>query len=221
MEQKKQKQTKKQISCGSTYDRLPPHSQWAKYPWFVAQMQENQIFYTLHNPQLLYRCQIPELIGTQIRASFHGWVVLSKHPTWFLWNPLTSNLIRLPPLIHLKHEPNQCCLTSPPDDPTSVFLLSTYGFPILTFCLLDCTRNKLKWAKFLYGKELRRIVGKNGYLYDLTCCNGKVYAFNSDYNNDTVIEIDIAVEEKKVVMRLLSFVVNPGFPSLGFVKPMV
>ncbi|GJR79983.1 cation/H+ exchanger, CPA1 family protein [Tanacetum coccineum] len=218
MEQKKQKHTKKQISCGSTYDRLPPHSQWAKYPWFVAQMQENQIFYTLHNPQLLYRCQIPELIGTQIRASFHGWVVLSKHPTWFLWNPLTSNLIRLPPLIHLKHEPDQCCLSSPPDDPTSVFIVSTHGYPILTFCRLDCTRNKLKWAKFPYGKELRTIIGKNGYLHDLTCCNGKVYAFNSDEDNHTVIEIDIAVEEKKVVMRLLSFVEHPGFSFTRFCK---
>ncbi|GJT78836.1 hypothetical protein Tco_1045561 [Tanacetum coccineum] len=203
-------QQQKQISCGSTYDRLPPQTQWAKYPWFVAQMQENQIFYTLHNPQLLYRCQIPELIGTQIRAYFHGWVVLSKHPKWFLWNPLTSNLIRLPPLIHMKHEPDQCCLSAPPDDPTSVFLLSTHGFPILTFCRLDCTRNKLKWAKFPYGKELRRIIGNNGYLHDLTCCNGKVYAFNSDDDNHTVIEIDIAVEGKKIVMRLLSFVEQPG-----------
>ncbi|PWA78871.1 hypothetical protein CTI12_AA127950 [Artemisia annua] len=89
-------------------------------------MPEDQIFYTIHNPQLLYRCRIPELIGTQIRACFHGWVVLAKHPAWFLWNPLTSKLIRLPPLIHMKVEPDQCCLSSPPDDPNSVFLLVTH-----------------------------------------------------------------------------------------------
>ncbi|GJV81805.1 cation/H+ exchanger, CPA1 family protein [Tanacetum coccineum] len=118
----------------------------------------------------------------------------------------------------MKHEPDQCCLSSSPDDPTSVFLLSTYGFPILTFCRLDCTRNKLKWAKFPYGKELRTIIGKNGYLHDLTCCNGKVYSFNSDEDNHTVIEIDIAVEEKKVVMRLLSFVEHPGFSFTRFCK---
>ncbi|PWA68600.1 hypothetical protein CTI12_AA303240 [Artemisia annua] len=175
---------------------------------------EDQIFYTIHNPQLLYRCRIPELIGTQIRACFHGWVVLAKHPAWFLWNPLTSKMIRLPPLIHMKVEPDQCCLSSPPDDPNSVFLLVTHKYPTLTFCRLDCTRNNLKWAKFSYAKQLKRIIGKTGYLHDPTCCNGKVYAFDSD--EDNFIEIDIAVEEKKVVIRLLPFVEHPGFSFTRF-----
>ncbi|GJZ29611.1 hypothetical protein Tco_0574258 [Tanacetum coccineum] len=88
----------------------------SKIPWFVAQTPEDQIFYTIHNARLLYRCRIPELIGSQIRASFHGWIVLSRHPSWFLWNPLAAKLIRHPPLILMKDEPDQCCLSSPPAD---------------------------------------------------------------------------------------------------------
>ncbi|GJZ54065.1 hypothetical protein Tco_0608950 [Tanacetum coccineum] len=39
---------------------------------------DNQIFYTLHSPQLHYRCQIPELVGRQIRASFHVYALHSN-----------------------------------------------------------------------------------------------------------------------------------------------
>ncbi|GJW33680.1 hypothetical protein Tco_0053712 [Tanacetum coccineum] len=182
----------------------------SKVPWFVAQTPQDQIFYTIRNPLLLYRYQVPKIIGTQIRACFHGWVVLSKHPTWFLWNPLTLKVIRLPPSIHMK-EPDQCCLSSRHDDPSSVFFLTTHMNPTLTFCWLDSIRNKLKWAKFSYAKELRRIIGKTCYLFDLTCCNGKLYAFNSLQGDASVIEIDIAVKEQKVVIRLLPFMEHPGF----------
>ena len=113
-------------------------------------------------------------------------------------------------------KPDQCCLSSPPGDPSSVFLLTRHGYRTLTFCRLDCEENELKWAKFSYAKQLRRIIGKTGYLHGPTCCNGKVYAFNSDEDNDNFIEIDIAVEEKKVVIRLLPFVEDPGFSFTRF-----
>ncbi|GKB96299.1 hypothetical protein Tco_0982436 [Tanacetum coccineum] len=211
---KSARRTEKEAFLENQITQIPSLS--SKFPWFVAQTPEEQIFYTIHNPQLLYQCQIPELTGTHIRACFHGWVVLSKHPTWFLWNPLTLKLIRLPPLIHMKQEPDQCCLSSPPDDPSSVFFLTTHRYPTLTFCRLDSTRNKLIWAKISYAKELRRIIGKTCYLYDLTCCNGKLYAFNSVQGDTSVIVIDIAVEEQKVVIRLLPFMEHPAFSFSRF-----
>jgi hypothetical protein len=65
------------------------------------------------------------------------------------------------------------------------------------------------WFINLFTKQLRRIIGKTGYLHGPTCCNGKVYAFNSVKGNDKVLEIDISVQEKKVARRLLPFVEHP------------
>ncbi|GJZ53806.1 hypothetical protein Tco_0608691 [Tanacetum coccineum] len=108
-------------------------------------------------------------------------------------------------------EPDQCCLSSRHDDPSSVFFLTTHMNHTLTFCWLDSIRNKLKWAKFSYAKELRRIIGKTCFLFDLPCCNGKLYAFNYLQGDASVIEIDIVVEEQKVVIRLLPFMEHLGF----------
>lgn len=91
-------------SSGSIYDQLPPLC--AKYPWLVAQNLEaeddtkDQIFYSIHDSLSQYHCRIPELTGRRIQGCFHGWVILSNHPDnviWSLWNPMTSNLINLPP----------------------------------------------------------------------------------------------------------------------------
>ncbi|PWA54002.1 hypothetical protein CTI12_AA439880 [Artemisia annua] len=213
----------RRISSGSVLDKLPPLS--TKYPWFIAQNLkgkqvddyiDHQIFYTIHSPQFHYRCQIPELLGRQIRACFHGWMILSNHPMWFLWNPLTSKLIHLPPLRNTPEDIYECCLSSPPDDPSSMFLLTTENRPTITFCRLDRKRNKLRWTEMSYAKQLRSITNEDedGFLGNMTCCDGKVYALPSGL--DTVIEVEIVVKEKEVVIRLRPFLELPCFSVTKF-----
>lgn len=117
-------------------EELPTLS--SDYPWLVAHNlnldeaeEDVQIFYTVHDPKSHYRCRVPELVGRRIRASFHGWMILSKlnpdNIEWSLWNPVISKLIRLPRLKILKDgdgdDFRHCCLSSPPDDPGSILLL--------------------------------------------------------------------------------------------------
>ncbi|GJT38899.1 hypothetical protein Tco_0938764 [Tanacetum coccineum] len=209
----------KRISSGSVLDKLPPLS--TKYPWFIAQNLEakqvddyidHQILYTIHNPQFHYRCQIPELLGRQIRACFHGWMILSSHPMWFLWNPLTSKLIRLPPLRSTQEDLYNGCLSSPPDDPSSMFLLTTDKRPTITFCRLDRKRKKLRWTEMSYAKQLRSITHEDEdcFLGNMTRCDGKVYALHSGLDCDHfVIEVEIVVKEKEMVIRLRPFLKLP------------
>ncbi|GKB18435.1 hypothetical protein Tco_0852358 [Tanacetum coccineum] len=90
------------------------------------------IFYTLHDPPTIYQCQIPQLLGRRIRGYFHGWVILSKYPQdvmWCIWNPDTSKMIDFPPYISKDGDfesINECCLSAPPDDPSSVLLLTSF-----------------------------------------------------------------------------------------------
>ncbi|KAJ0958280.1 hypothetical protein HanPSC8_Chr01g0037191 [Helianthus annuus] len=202
----------KRLSCGLVCDQLSTLS--VKYPWLVAQNLEDdtkdQIFYTMHDPLSRYRCQIPELFGRCIRGCFHGWVILSSnHPhnvMWSLWNPVTSKTICLPPLV-LKdgdfESIKQCCLSSPPSDPTSVLMLTRTKTPTIVFCRLDRKRKRLRWKEMTYAKQLRSITGDDGFLHCLTCCNGKVFALSS--GGRIVIQFDIVVKDKEVVISLLAF----------------
>ena len=116
----------KQIFCG---DQISPLS--IKHPWLVSQKAEeddieDQIFYTINDPLTQYRCRIPELVGRYIDRCLHGWVILSDYPhevMWSLWNPVTRDIIHLPPLI-LKNGNSrvldECCLSHPPDHPSSI-----------------------------------------------------------------------------------------------------
>ncbi|GJU80776.1 hypothetical protein Tco_1283141 [Tanacetum coccineum] len=136
-------------SCDSVCDQLLPLS--SKYPWFVVENLEaeedgfsDHIFYPLHDPLSNYQCQIPELLGRHIQGYYHGWVILSDHAqniTLSLWNPVTSKTINFPPLILKDGDSKsigQCCLSAPPDDPTSVLLLTRTNKPTFVFLrLLD------------------------------------------------------------------------------------
>nr|GEW67660.1 hypothetical protein [Tanacetum cinerariifolium] len=204
----------------SVCDRLPPLS--AKYPWFVAQSLkakdegdiDDKIFYTIHEPLSQYRCQIPELRWKRIRACFHGWVILSDYPQnvmWSLWNPNTSKLIHLPRLKNKLRYFHECCLSISPDDPRSIFLLTTKKKLTIVFCRLDCKRKKLRWTEMSYAEEFRSLTnGIDGSLDNLTCCNGKVYALSSAENQVShVIEVDIVVTDKQAVINLLKIVEIP------------
>nr|GEW19355.1 hypothetical protein CTI12_AA475860 [Tanacetum cinerariifolium] len=117
-------------------DRVPPLS--SKYPWLIAKSIEedekhnaqDQFFCTLNNELPHYRCRIPELLGKRIRGYFHGWVILSNHPynnIWSLWNHVTSKIISLPTLVLEDGDYEsirQSCLSAPPDDPSSILLLT-------------------------------------------------------------------------------------------------
>ncbi|GJR13704.1 hypothetical protein Tco_0796356 [Tanacetum coccineum] len=144
---------------------IPPVS--PKHPWFVvAQNPEDDtqvhIFYNIRDRMSHYCCQIPELLGMRIRGCFHGcWAVLSSnHPRdviWSLWNPITSNIINLPPLNHSGSEEEgdcddmrDCCLSAPPEDPNSVLLLMRTAKPSFVYFIVevnivvdDCESKKL------------------------------------------------------------------------------
>lgn len=104
-----------------------------QYPWLVAynphvkKNNENkeddigQIFSKISpgfrkNQQQHYHCQFPELHGRRIEGSFYGWLILSKLLEWSeddldvfelcLWNPVTRELINLPPL-KLEYHPQE------------------------------------------------------------------------------------------------------------------
>ncbi|KAJ9563793.1 hypothetical protein OSB04_008953 [Centaurea solstitialis] len=213
----------KEICSGPMYDRLPPLS--ANYPWLVAQTLEEkdenvngeQIFYTVQNPTSLYRCRIPELLGRNIEGCFHGWVVLTNkdRDKWSLWNPVTSKFICLPRLI-LKdggdsEDFGHCCLSSPPDDPGSILLFTRYSTPNIVFCRLDRKRKKLRWIEMSYSNQLISItdIGPeyDHFLYQPTCCNGKVYALTTVSLD--VIHLHIEVKEKEVVISLVPFASLP------------
>ncbi|GJU18874.1 hypothetical protein Tco_1146840 [Tanacetum coccineum] len=119
----------------------PPLS--AKYFSLVGPNLEPQNEDTIHDQFLHDRRRIPELLGRRIRGCFHGWVILSSHPEsdrWTLWNPVTSKTIRLPRLV-LKAENYkfiaQGCLSSSPDDPSSVLLLTRIDKPTILYCRLQ------------------------------------------------------------------------------------
>nr|GFC04895.1 hypothetical protein [Tanacetum cinerariifolium] len=162
-----------------------------------------------------YRCQIPELLGKSIRGCFHGcWAVLSSnHPRdvmWSLWNPFTSQIINLPPLIYNRSEEDyydittyNCCLSAPPNHPNSVLLLTRTKKPHG----LIGQKNEIRWIERTFAKQLRSITGSDGSFYNLTCCNSKVYAYfaESDASNSLLlVEFDIVVnDQKEVVITLL------------------
>ncbi|KAL6506991.1 hypothetical protein OROHE_022126 [Orobanche hederae] len=204
----------KPVSCGGSGSevcyQLPPLS--AKYPWLVAHGTEDQTFYTINDQLHRYRCQIPELIGRNIRGYFHGWVVLSNlNVMWSIWNPVTCKMIHLPPLI-LKDESYEsgldCCLSSPPDDPSSVLLLTRTAKPTFIFCRLDYKRKGLEWNETSYAKQLKRIAGYDGFLKNPTFFNGKVYALHTGYNH-LVIQVNIVVKDSGVVIKLSLFGASP------------
>ncbi|XP_076943718.1 uncharacterized protein LOC143614059 [Bidens hawaiensis] len=212
-------------------------------------MDQKQIFYYLStSPFTRYRsfirkknresynwCGINELPRRQIRGCFHGWVILSDHSVdilfWFLWNPLTSNLIHLPPLNRKEEEEEEeeeeedyddddddddfpyFCLSSPPSDQGSVFLLLSHTTPTIVLCRLDCkSKGGLKWIEMSYAEQLQSISGMDGVqLACPTCYNGKVYALTRRKESDYqfVIQLDIEVKAMEVVISLLQFVKIP------------
>ncbi|KAF5774036.1 hypothetical protein HanRHA438_Chr13g0606381 [Helianthus annuus] len=184
---------------------------------FIAQNLESntQLVYTTDIQHSSYECRINELHGRRISGCFHGWVILSDHydnVLWFLWNPLTSKLIRLPPLTPKEKDSYECCLSSPPDDQASVFLLFSDTTPTIAFCRLDRKRKRLKWTQMSYAKQLRSISGEDDcFLQSPTCCNGKVFAMSWNYDH-LVIQLDIVVKGKDVVINLLPFVEIPHTP---------
>ncbi|GJV89881.1 hypothetical protein Tco_1533819 [Tanacetum coccineum] len=207
----------------SVCDGFPPLS--SKYPWLVAQSldddeEHNLFFYTIHNDLPHYRCRIPELLGERIRGCFHGWMILSNHPynnKWSLWNQETSKIIRLPTLI-LKdggyESIGECCLSAPPDDPSSILLLTRTNKPTFVFFRLVSKRNKFRWTEMSYAYQLKRLTFDGELVRNLTCCNGKVYAlsFLSSYAV-FVLHVEIVVRDKEVVIKLMLFGVCPTPPS--------
>ncbi|PWA84602.1 hypothetical protein CTI12_AA005490 [Artemisia annua] len=129
---------------------------------------------------------------------------------WFLWNPVTSKFIRLPPLLYKdgdSHDIGQCCLSSPPHDPNSILLVTRSKKPNFVFCRLDHKRKKSRWIEMSYAKKLKKLTDEDDILDSLTWCNGKVYAMGAGM--DIIIQIDVVVKEKEVVISLLPL---PEFP---------
>ncbi|GJY87788.1 putative RNA-directed DNA polymerase [Tanacetum coccineum] len=153
-------------------------------------------------------CRIPELVGRRIRGYYHGWLILSTgHPQnvmWFLWNPVTSEFISLPPLLYKdgdSHDIGDCCLSSPPHDPNSILLVTRSKIQNFVFFRLDHKSRKSRWIERSYAENLKKLTDNDdNLLVLLTWCNGKVYAMGVDV--DFIIQIDIVVMEKEVVISL-------------------
>ncbi|GKE94157.1 hypothetical protein Tco_1579012, partial [Tanacetum coccineum] len=211
----------KQISSGSVVPPLSP-----KYPWFVAQNLEAEeddaqphTFFNLHDPLSHYRCKIPELLEKRIRGCFFGcWALLSSNRprdvTWSLWNPITSEIINLPPLTHRGSEGDYdyikyCCLSAPPDHPSSVLLLTRTNKLNFVYCRLGsdssfpntCRKQELRWTEMTYAKQVRSITSFDDcYLYSLTSCNGRVYAYlkvSESNSRPLLVEIKMMVKYGK------------------------
>ncbi|PWA74764.1 cation/H+ exchanger, Cation/H+ exchanger, CPA1 family [Artemisia annua] len=215
---------KQSLYGGSVCHQLPPLSE--KYPWFVAQnlgadedSSRDQYFYTLHDPLTKYQCQIPELLGRRIRGYYHGWVILSDHlqnVMWSLWNPVTSKMIHFPALPVKDGDSEsicECCLSAPPDDPSSILLLTRTNKPTFVFFRLVGKRRHLKWIEMSYTSQLKRITGEDGdFLHNLTCCNGKIYALSRECSfTRFIIQLDILVKDKEVLIKFLLLGSEPGY----------
>ncbi|GJT65732.1 kinesin-like protein NACK1 [Tanacetum coccineum] len=165
----------------------PPLS--AKYFSLVRPNLEPQKDDTIHDQFLHGRHRIPELLRR-----------------------LTSKTIRLP---RLKSEDYkfiaQGCLSSSPDDPSSVLLLTRIDKPIIHFCQLERKQKRIKWMKMSLAKQLRGLTGDNdATLHCLACCNGKLYALTRSYKTEFIIHVDIMVKDGKLVINLLRFVDIPS-----------
>ncbi|GKC91430.1 hypothetical protein Tco_1152079, partial [Tanacetum coccineum] len=218
-----------QISSGLVCDRLSQLS--SKYPWLISQCleakdhdTEDKFFCNIHGELPPYKCRIPQLLGTRIRGCFHGWVILSNHPhnvKWSLWNPVTSKTILLPHLILKDGDYDsigQCCLSAPPNDPSSIILLTRTNRSTFVFCRVHSKRKKSRWIEMSYAKQLKRLTCDGEFVHSLTCCDGKVYALNTDAGYaQFVINVDIVVEDKEVAIRLMLFgaVPVPSFLRWG------
>ncbi|XP_071686338.1 uncharacterized protein [Rutidosis leptorrhynchoides] len=202
--------------------KLPPLS--SKYPWFIVQNLKDkhgiktEFLSTLHDPLIKYECQIPEFYGRCILGYFHGWFIISDYThnvMWFLWNPVTSKIVCLPPLSFKDGDGasfDECLLTAPPDDPTSVLLLKRSDESTFVFCQINCKRIRMmKWTEISYAKQLKKITSDGELLHSLTCCNGKIYALNSDsFIGPIVVRVEIVAKNRRVKIQLLMF---GGFPS--------
>ncbi|GJU54601.1 hypothetical protein Tco_1228315 [Tanacetum coccineum] len=183
--------------------------------------QWRQFFYTIHDPLVNYRCRSRELLRKRIRGYYHGWYILSKKKTWYVLNPITYKIIRLPPLILKDGRDSksikECCLSLPPDDPSSVLLLTRTDKSTFVFCRLAGKRKSKKWTEISYIYELERIVGPSGWLHSLTWCSGNIYALNEYFffygKGIFVIQVEIVVKGKAVVIRLRLIGKCPKFPD--------
>nr|GEX31315.1 cation/H+ exchanger, cation/H+ exchanger, CPA1 family [Tanacetum cinerariifolium] len=208
---------------GSVCYQLPSLS--PIYPLFVAQnlgdgedCSRNQYFYTISDPLTKYHCQIPELLGRRIRGYYHGWVILSDHlqdVVWSLWNPVTSKMICFPPMILQDGDSisiRECCLSAPPEDPSSVLLLTRTNKPTFVFRRLARKRKKLTWIEMSYATQLKKLTSEDGdFLGNLTCCNGKIYALNTEYSFACfIIQLDMLFKKKEVLIKLSLFGLFPS-----------
>nr|GFB58638.1 hypothetical protein [Tanacetum cinerariifolium] len=134
--------------------------------------------------------------------------------TWSLWNPITSEIIILPSLNHRGSEGDcddirYCCLSAPPDHPSSVLLLSRTNKLNLVYCRLGsdssfpntCRKQELRWTEMTYAKQVRSITSFDDcYLYSLTSCNGRVYAYlkvTESNSRPLLVEIKMMVKYGK------------------------
>ncbi|GKE81466.1 hypothetical protein Tco_1551466, partial [Tanacetum coccineum] len=178
-------------------------------------------FFILHDPLSHYRCKIPELLEKRIRGFFFG--LSSNRPrdvTWSLWNPITSEIINLPPLNHRGSEGDYndiryCCLSAPPDHPSSVLLTRTEKLN-LVYCMLGSNssfpntyrKKELRWTE-------RSITSFDDcYLYSHTSCNGRVYAYLKAVLQNKVCNGRVYAYLKAVLQNK----VNRGQPRSTVVK---
>lgn len=177
-----------------------------------------------------YHTQIPELSGRVIRGCFYGCLILTKFSPPILQvclcNPVTFKVIHLPPLElepyhdhdHEDDDDNEqhgsdhdndddhddigcCCLSSPPDDPDCLVLLSRASKASIIFCpIRDETRS---WTEMSYADQINKLYDGEDALIDmLVSCSDKVYAYIR--KEKSLIHLDIIVNQAgSVLINLL------------------
>ncbi|MFS7908839.1 hypothetical protein Hanom_Chr01g00087801 [Helianthus anomalus] len=82
----------------------------------------------------------------------------------------------------------QCCLSSPPDDHGSIFMLTIKEYTI-AFCRLDCKRKTLEWVEMSYAKQMKNITGATMGTEVVISLLPYVKHHTSYYNNDRLASV--------------------------------
>ncbi|KAF5729531.1 hypothetical protein HS088_TW21G01698 [Tripterygium wilfordii] len=172
------------------------------YPWIISRLEDGTgdfIFRTTTPPYESRRTSSPDLGDKEVRNCCYGWLIFSdRNYDVSLWNPLTSELIHLPPIeskplrycfhdIVLSSSPSKISTTTTVDDDhhldpnTMVFL-----FDSTRLSIIYCTLGEKLWNTVCYAKEIPPELGQPDIKYRLCkafILNGSLYARGGSFRD--------------------------------------
>ncbi|PIA33544.1 hypothetical protein AQUCO_04100168v1 [Aquilegia coerulea] len=111
-------------------------------PWLMSFPKNNQGIWKLHHPIYgdAYTMNIPELAGAIIRNAKYGWLLMSRGTSFFFFNPITMEVVKLPDMEE-DYEFIGMSFSSPPT--SSDFVV--FGF--LGFYMVVYRKGEEKWSE--------------------------------------------------------------------------